>query len=371
MRPVVYGTVALLIVIAALNLLTTLGLAIRERERDYAVLASVGATPRQVRATVVAGGAALAVPAALLGLPLGAWIFMLVIGAHRPGRRAGRARRSRPGGGTRSRSPARSCWRRRSARWPRAARCGSARPPRCAPSRSSTVRRVSLPEMLAVAGAGVAAGAVNAVVGSGSLITFPTLLAVGYPPVTANVSNTVGLVFGGISGALGLPARAARPGAARRHARHRHGARRARGRDPAAVAAEQRVRRGGAGADPAVGRADGVQAHAEARGGARPRAPRHRRHVPHRHLRRLLRRRAGRDPARGAAARVRRRPAAPQRGQERARLARQRGRRGAVRRGRAHRLGGRGDARRRARSSAARSARTTAGGCPSCGCAGS
>jgi uncharacterized membrane protein YfcA len=57
--------------------------------------------------------------------------------------------------------------------------------------------------MLAVAGAGVLAGAVNAIVGSGSLITFPTLLAVGYPPVTANVSNTVGLVFGGVSGALG------------------------------------------------------------------------------------------------------------------------------------------------------------------------
>ena len=54
-----------------------------------------------------------------------------------------------------------------------------------------------------MAGAGVLAGAVNAVVGSGSLITFPTLLAVGYAPVTANVSNTVGLVFGGISGAWG------------------------------------------------------------------------------------------------------------------------------------------------------------------------
>ncbi len=84
MRPVVYGTVALLIVIAALNLLTTLGLAIRERERDYAVLASVGATPRQVRSVVIAGGAALALPAAVLGLPLGAWIFMLVIGATDP-----------------------------------------------------------------------------------------------------------------------------------------------------------------------------------------------------------------------------------------------------------------------------------------------
>ena len=57
--------------------------------------------------------------------------------------------------------------------------------------------------MLAVAGAGVVAGAVNAVVGSGSLVTFPTLLAVGYPAVTANVSNTVGLVFGSISGAWG------------------------------------------------------------------------------------------------------------------------------------------------------------------------
>src|SRR5215218_11373970 len=57
--------------------------------------------------------------------------------------------------------------------------------------------------MLAVAGAGAAAGAVNAIVGSGSLITFPTLLAVGYAPVVANVSNTVGLVFGSVSGAWG------------------------------------------------------------------------------------------------------------------------------------------------------------------------
>lgn len=57
--------------------------------------------------------------------------------------------------------------------------------------------------MLAVAGAGVVAGAVNAIVGSGSLVTFPTLLAVGYPSVVANVSNTVGLVFGSISGAWG------------------------------------------------------------------------------------------------------------------------------------------------------------------------
>ncbi len=84
MRPIVYGTVALLLVIAALNLLTTLGLAVRERERDYAVLASVGATPRQIRTTVIAGGAALALPAALVGLPLGAWLFLLMIGVTDP-----------------------------------------------------------------------------------------------------------------------------------------------------------------------------------------------------------------------------------------------------------------------------------------------
>jgi uncharacterized protein len=58
-------------------------------------------------------------------------------------------------------------------------------------------------EAAAILGAGVAAGAVNAVVGSGSLITFPTLLAFGYPPVVANVSNNVGLVSGNISGAVG------------------------------------------------------------------------------------------------------------------------------------------------------------------------
>ena len=57
--------------------------------------------------------------------------------------------------------------------------------------------------MVAVVLAGVAAGAINAVVGSGTLITFPTLLAIGVPPVTANVSNTVGLVPGSLSGAIG------------------------------------------------------------------------------------------------------------------------------------------------------------------------
>src|SRR3954463_11228480 len=50
------------------------------------------------------------------------------------------------------------------------------------------------------------AGAINAVVGSGSLITFPTLLAVGLPPITANVSNNVGLVPGGVAGVMGYRA---------------------------------------------------------------------------------------------------------------------------------------------------------------------
>jgi uncharacterized protein len=62
---------------------------------------------------------------------------------------------------------------------------------------------VHAPEALAIFAAGVAAGGINAVVGSGSLITFPTLLAFGFPPVIANVSNNVGLVSGNISGAFG------------------------------------------------------------------------------------------------------------------------------------------------------------------------
>jgi uncharacterized membrane protein YfcA len=58
-------------------------------------------------------------------------------------------------------------------------------------------------QAVAVTAAGFAAGGVNAIVGSGSLITFPVLLAVGYPSVVANVSNTVGLVPGGISSVIG------------------------------------------------------------------------------------------------------------------------------------------------------------------------
>jgi hypothetical protein len=62
---------------------------------------------------------------------------------------------------------------------------------------------LTLPEAIAVFAAGVFAGGINAVVGSGSLVTFPTLLAFGVPPVLANVSNNVGLVPGSASGAFG------------------------------------------------------------------------------------------------------------------------------------------------------------------------
>lgn len=55
----------------------------------------------------------------------------------------------------------------------------------------------------ALAAAGVIAGGLNAIVGSGSFVAFPTLLALGYSPVVANVTNRVGLVLGLFSGVAG------------------------------------------------------------------------------------------------------------------------------------------------------------------------
>ena len=57
--------------------------------------------------------------------------------------------------------------------------------------------------MIIIALAGMGAGAINALVGSGTLITFPTLVALGFPPVTATMSNAIGLVAGGVSGTWG------------------------------------------------------------------------------------------------------------------------------------------------------------------------
>jgi hypothetical protein len=62
---------------------------------------------------------------------------------------------------------------------------------------------MTLPHALGIFGAGIVAGTINTLVGSGTLFTFPILLAFGYAPVTANVSNTVGLVPGSVSGAVG------------------------------------------------------------------------------------------------------------------------------------------------------------------------
>lgn len=58
-------------------------------------------------------------------------------------------------------------------------------------------------EIAIVVAAGFLAGGINTVVGSGTLVTFPALLALGYPPVVANVSNSLGLVPGSVTGAIG------------------------------------------------------------------------------------------------------------------------------------------------------------------------
>lgn len=61
-------------------------------------------------------------------------------------------------------------------------------------------------EWLAILAAGVAAGGINALVGSGTLVTFSTLVALGVPPLTANVTNTVGLVAGSVASSVGYRA---------------------------------------------------------------------------------------------------------------------------------------------------------------------
>ena len=58
-------------------------------------------------------------------------------------------------------------------------------------------------EVVAILLAGLAAGTINTVVGSGTLITFPTLLLLGIPPITANISNNIGLVPGSLTGSIG------------------------------------------------------------------------------------------------------------------------------------------------------------------------
>lgn len=61
-------------------------------------------------------------------------------------------------------------------------------------------------ELVLIIVAGIGAGVINAVVGAGTLVTFPTLLLLGFPPVVANVSNTVGLVPGSFMASIGYRA---------------------------------------------------------------------------------------------------------------------------------------------------------------------
>jgi uncharacterized membrane protein YfcA len=61
---------------------------------------------------------------------------------------------------------------------------------------------VSALEALVLVGAGIAAGAASAMAGGASLVSFPVLLALGLPPLTANVTNTTGLVPTAIGAAL-------------------------------------------------------------------------------------------------------------------------------------------------------------------------
>lgn len=58
-------------------------------------------------------------------------------------------------------------------------------------------------ELALVLGAGVVAGGINTVVGSGSLVTFPLLVALGLSPVAANISSKLGILPGGVSGTWG------------------------------------------------------------------------------------------------------------------------------------------------------------------------
>lgn len=61
-------------------------------------------------------------------------------------------------------------------------------------------------EPLAAAAAGLVAGTMNAVVGSGTLVSFPVLLALGLDPVVANMTSSVGLLAGNLSAVPGYRA---------------------------------------------------------------------------------------------------------------------------------------------------------------------
>jgi len=83
-RPIVYGSSALLIAVGLVNLLTTLLLVTRERARDFGILKAVGLTPRGILAVVNAGGAVLGLIAIVFGIPAGILIFRALMAAMSP-----------------------------------------------------------------------------------------------------------------------------------------------------------------------------------------------------------------------------------------------------------------------------------------------
>src|SRR5215470_19393696 len=64
-------------------------------------------------------------------------------------------------------------------------------------------RMMTVVEALALAAAGVAGGVVSTVVGLASVVSYPALLAIGLPPLSANMTNTVALLFTGLGAAAG------------------------------------------------------------------------------------------------------------------------------------------------------------------------
>ena len=224
-------------------------------------------------------------------------------------------------------------------------------------------------EVVAIALAGLAAGAINTVVGSGTLITFPVLLAFGYSPVTANVSNTIGLVPGSVSGAVGY--RRELEGQRRRDAApgHRLAPRRHHRRGAAAGPARLGVQGDRAGLHRHRAGARRPAAAPEPDAGRAPDQPRERgravdaaRGLRRRRLRRLLRRRPGDPPDRLPRRRAPAGPAAHERAEERPHRDRQRRRRRATSSSRPTSPGRRPRSSPAPRSSAARSARTTGAG---------
>jgi putative ABC transport system permease protein len=84
LRPVLYGTDALLLTIGLVNLLTTLLLGIRERIRDFAIFKVIGLTPRQVLAAVTSGGTLLASVAVVGGIAIGLPVFHALVTVTNP-----------------------------------------------------------------------------------------------------------------------------------------------------------------------------------------------------------------------------------------------------------------------------------------------